>query len=48
MKEDLLNQSNQKLIKSGDLVVDLSRFKNGFQREKKRSPTGNMGRCSVP
>jgi hypothetical protein len=36
MDEDLLNQPNQKLIKSGDLVVDLSSFENGFEKEKKK------------
>jgi hypothetical protein len=35
MDEDLLNQLNQKLIKSGDFVVDLSSFENGFEKEKK-------------
>jgi GTP-binding protein EngB required for normal cell division len=36
MEDDLLTQPNQKLIKSGDLVVDLPSFENGFQREKER------------
>jgi hypothetical protein len=36
MDKDLLNQTNQKWIKSGDLIVDLSSFRNGFQKEEKR------------
>ena len=36
MDKDLLNQIDQKLIKSGDLIVDLSSFENGFQKEEKR------------
>ena len=36
MDKDLLNQMDQKWIKSGDLVVDLSSFRNGFQKEEKR------------
>jgi hypothetical protein len=36
MDEDLLNQTNKKWIKSGDLIVDLSSFQNGFQKEEKR------------
>jgi len=36
MDEDLLNQTNKKWIKSGDLMVDLSSFQNGFQKEEKR------------
>jgi len=36
MDKDLLNQTNQKWIKSGDLIVDLSSFQNGFQKEEKR------------
>jgi len=36
MDEDFLNQTYQKWIKSGDLIVDLSSFQNGFQKEEKR------------
>ncbi len=36
MDEDLLNQTDQKWIKSGDLIVDLSSFQNEFQKEEKR------------
>ena len=36
MENDLLNQPNEKLIRSGDLVVDLSSFENGFEKEKKK------------
>ena len=36
MDKDLLNLTNQKWIKSGDLIVDLSSFENGFQKEEKR------------
>jgi len=36
MDEDLLNQTNRKWTKSGDLIVDLSSFENGFQNEEKR------------
>jgi hypothetical protein len=36
MDENLFNQTNQKWIKSGDLLVDLSSFENGFHREEKR------------
>jgi hypothetical protein len=36
MDKDLLNQTHQKWIKSGDLVVDLSSFQNGFQKGEKR------------
>jgi len=36
MDKDLLNQSHQKWLKSGDLIVDLSSFQNGFQKEEKR------------
>ena len=36
MDKDLLNQTKQKWIKSGDLIVDLSSFDNGFQKEEKR------------
>ena len=36
MDKDLLNQTDQKWTKSGDLIVDLSSFENGFQKEEKR------------
>ncbi len=36
MDEDLLNQTNRKWVKSGDLIVDLSSFENVFQKEEKR------------
>ena len=36
MDEDLLNQTNRKWTKSGDLIVDLSSLENGFQKEEKR------------
>lgn len=36
MGHDLLNQPNQGLIKSGDLIVDLSSFQNGFQGQVKK------------
>jgi hypothetical protein len=36
MDNDLMNQSNQPLIKSGHLIVDVSSFQNGFQKEAKR------------
>jgi GTP-binding protein EngB required for normal cell division len=36
MDKDLLNQTDQKWIKSGDLIVDLPSFQNGFQKEEKR------------
>ncbi len=36
MDQDLLNQTDQRWIKSGDLIVDLFSFKNGFQKEGKR------------
>jgi len=36
MDKDLLNQTNQKWIKSGDLIIDLSSFQNGFQKDEKR------------
>jgi len=36
MDEDFLNQTNKNWIKSGDLIVDLSSFQNGFQKEEKR------------
>ena len=37
MDKDLLNQTKQKWIRSGDLIVDFSSFQNGFQKEMKRS-----------
>jgi len=40
MDEDLLNQTNEKWIKSGDLIVDLSSFQNGLQKEEKRYRQG--------
>jgi len=36
MDKDLLKQTHQKWIKSGDLIVDLSSLQNGFQKEVKR------------
>jgi len=36
MDKDLFNQTNQKWIKSGDLIIDLSSFQNGFQKDEKR------------
>jgi len=36
MKTDHSDQTNQRLIKSGDLVVDVSSLQNGFQKEVKR------------
>jgi uncharacterized protein YaaR (DUF327 family) len=36
MNEDLLNQTDQKWMKSGDLIVDVSSFENGFRKEEKR------------
>jgi hypothetical protein len=36
MDKDLLKQIDQKWVKSGDLIVDLSSFQNGFQKEGKR------------
>jgi hypothetical protein len=36
MDKELLNQTNRKWTKSGDLIVDLSSFENGFQKEAKR------------
>jgi hypothetical protein len=33
---DFSDQTNQKLIKSGDLMIELPSFENGFQKEKKR------------
>ena len=36
MNKDLLNQTNRKWTKSGDLIVDLASFENRFQKEEKR------------
>jgi len=36
MDKNLFNQTNQKWIKSGDLIIDLSSFQNGFQKDEKR------------
>ncbi len=36
MDENLLNQTVQEWIKSGDLMVDVSSLQNGFQKEGKR------------
>ena len=36
MDKDLLNQTDQKWMKSGDLIVDVSSFENGFRKEEKR------------
>jgi len=36
MDKDLLNQTDQRWIKSGDLMVDVSSLGNGFQKEGKR------------
>jgi len=36
MDDDLLNQTNRKWVKSGDLIVDLFSFENGFRKEEKR------------
>ncbi len=36
MDDDLMNQSNQPLIKSGHLIVDVSSSENGFEKEKKK------------
>jgi hypothetical protein len=37
MDEDFLNQIDQRWIKSGDLIVDLSSFQNGFQKKGKNT-----------
>lgn len=37
MDKDLLNQTDQKWMKSGDLMVDVSSLGNGFQKEGKRN-----------
>jgi hypothetical protein len=36
MDDDLNNLTDARWIKSGDLIVDLSSFKNGFEKEEKR------------
>lgn len=36
MDNDHNDQTNQRLVKFGDLVVDLSSLGNGFQKEAKR------------
>jgi len=36
MDKDRNDQTNQRLIKSGDLIVDLSSLQNEFQKEVKR------------
>jgi len=36
MDDNPVNQTNKKLIKSGDLIVDLSSFENGFHKEQKK------------
>ena len=36
MDNDLINQTDQNLIKSGNLIVDLSSLQNGFQKDVKR------------
>jgi len=36
MDKDLLNQTDRKWTKSGDLIVDLSSFESGLQKEEKR------------
>jgi hypothetical protein len=36
MDKGLLNQPHQEWIKSGDLMVDLSSFQNGFHKKEKR------------
>ena len=36
MDADILNQINEKWMKSGDLIIGLSSFQNGFQKEMKR------------
>ena len=33
---DFSDKTNQNLIKSGDLIVNLSSFENGFQKEENR------------
>jgi hypothetical protein len=35
MDEDLLSQTDQRLIKSGDLIVDLPSMEKGFQEEER-------------
>ena len=36
MDKDLLDQTKRKWTKSGDLIVDLASFENGFRKEEKR------------
>ena len=36
MDDNLTNHTSKKLITSGDLVIDLSSFENGFRKEEKR------------
>jgi hypothetical protein len=36
MDDNFVNQPNKKLIKLGDLVIDLSSFENGFKNKEKR------------
>jgi len=36
MDDDFNNPANKGWIKSGDLIVDLASFRNGFQKEEKR------------
>ncbi len=36
MHNDLMNPSNRPLLKSGHLIVDVSSFQNGFQKEPKK------------
>jgi hypothetical protein len=36
MDKNLLNLTNRKWTKSGDLIVDLSSYENGFQKEEIR------------
>jgi len=36
MDDHLINQTDQNLIKSGNLIVDLSSLQNGFQKDVKR------------
>jgi len=36
MDDDFNNLTDERWIKSGDLIVDLSSFENGFQKKEKR------------
>ena len=36
MNKDRTDRADQRLVKSGDLVVDISSLQNGFQKEVKR------------